>query len=202
MQSSTEQCLLRQQVGWVDARPCGVSQLRWHACSDPNGGPCAAGTQLLLAAGATDGAVHLFQQSSGDLAQAGSSAGPRGNVLLRLGMPLQPDMRAVTCLAVAEQASPSAAGSGETDFYGACVCLLHKNSNWSRAVQLPSMLQHVHMSHWARRRPPGAAGGGKAGRHRRGLAEPTTEGRSTAERVAHRCDALSTAHCMDRICRH
>ena len=57
--------------------------------------------------------MHLFQQSSGQLARAGGSAGPRSDLLQRLGMPLQPNMRAVTCLAVAEQASPSAAVTGE-----------------------------------------------------------------------------------------
>ena len=62
--------------------------------------------------------MHLFQQSGGQLARAGGAAGPRGEVLLRRGTPLQPDLRAVTCLAIAEQAAPSAVGTGEAQRHG------------------------------------------------------------------------------------
>ena len=99
-------------MGWVDARPCGVSQLCWHACGGATGGPCAASTQLLLAAGCTDGGVQLFHQTGEVLARAASSSVPRGSLLLRLGTALQPDMRTVTCLAISEQVSPSSAKSG------------------------------------------------------------------------------------------
>ena len=96
-----EQKSLRQ-VGWVDARPCGVSQLCWHSSeSSDGGGARSASTQLLLAAGTTDGSVVLFHQTGYDLVKA-ASAGPRAGLMGRLGTAVQPDMRAVTCLAMTE----------------------------------------------------------------------------------------------------
>ena len=84
--------------------------------------------------------MHLFQQSSGQLARADGGAGPRADLLPCLGAPLQPDMRAVTCLAVSEQASPSASPTGETNTHRACVHVLHAESDYPKDVQLPSML--------------------------------------------------------------
>ena len=106
----------RRQVGWIDARACGVSQLCWQACGAPEGGGHhGAGTQLLLAAGAADGSIELFCQTATKLAQAVGAA-PHGAVLYRWGMAVQPDMRAVTCLAVTERDVSSAQSPGMEPF--------------------------------------------------------------------------------------
>ena len=109
------------QVGWVDARPCGVSQMRWHACGGADGKPRAAGAQLLLAAGATDGGVQLFHRTAAELARSAPGGVPRGGVMQRMGSPVQPDMRAVTCMAFGETCSPSPAGRGEPCDRSACL---------------------------------------------------------------------------------
>ena len=114
------------QVGWVDARPCGVSQLCWHCCEPSEG--CADASELLLAAGAADGGVTLFHHTGREFAQAAVAA-PYGDSMHRLGTAVQPDMRAVTCLAMTERAvtpaeSPGAAASPSWS----CACLVSIDS--------------------------------------------------------------------------
>lgn len=95
-------------MGSVQAHAAPVSQVAWTPAGNLSrpGQPLAP---LVLTTGATDGGVRLYAQSVKRLASAEAAGSVPGGKLStqcmeRLGTVIQPDLQAVTCLALSTTA--------------------------------------------------------------------------------------------------